>query len=101
MKLLQLGRTLMSTPELVLLDEPTAGVNPRLSQEIFGLIDMLRKEKGLSFFIVEHKLDLLFDFVDLVYVMHQGKIITKGLPDEILSNRACVDAYLGDYKCPS
>ena len=101
MKLLQLGRTLMSTPELVLLDEPTAGVNPKLSQEIFELIDMLRKEKGLSFFIIEHKLDLLFDFVDMVYVMHQGEIIAKGLPDEILNNRACVAAYLGDYKCPS
>jgi branched-chain amino acid transport system ATP-binding protein len=95
MKLLQIGRSLMSAPELVLLDEPTAGVTPRLAREIFELIESLRSEGGLTFFIIEHKLDLLFEYAETIYVMDIGKIIAKGSPNEILKNQRVIDAYLG------
>lgn len=95
MKLLQICQGLMSRPELVLLDEPTAGIAPKLSEEIFELIERLRSEYDLSFFIIEHKLDFLFEYADIVYVMDSGKIIAKGSPDDILANQRVIDAYLG------
>ncbi|RME60240.1 MAG: ABC transporter ATP-binding protein, partial [Caldilineae bacterium] len=69
MKLLELGRSLMGEPRLMLLDEPTAGVAPNLAHEIFQHIAALRAE-GMTFLIVEHRLELLFNFVDHLYVMH-------------------------------
>ena len=80
MKLLELGRSLMGAPKLLLLDEPTAGVAPNLAYRIFQQIEDLRASQGLTFLIVEHRLEILFDFVDSVYVMHLGKVIAHGAP---------------------
>jgi branched-chain amino acid transport system ATP-binding protein len=95
MKLLQLGRTLLGEPKLLLLDEPGAGVAPTLAKDFFKKIIELREKENLTFFIIEHKLDLLFDIVELVYVMDKGRIIAKGRPDEILQNPKVKEAYLG------
>jgi branched-chain amino acid transport system ATP-binding protein len=95
MKLLQLGRTLLGEPKLLLLDEPGAGVAPILAKDFFKRIIELREKENLTFFIIEHRLDLLFDIVDFVYVMDKGKIIAKGRPDEILQNPKVKEAYLG------
>jgi branched-chain amino acid transport system ATP-binding protein len=94
MKLLQLGQVLMNEPKLVLLDEPTAGVAPSLTSEIFEAIKELRQKTGTTFLIIEHKLQVLFKFVDIVYVMHRGKIFAKGKPDEILANPEIGKIYL-------
>ncbi|MGC8949277.1 MAG: ABC transporter ATP-binding protein [Thermoprotei archaeon] len=95
MKLLQLGRTLLGEPKLLLLDEPGAGIAPMLAKDFFKRIIELREREGLTFFIIEHRLDLLFDIVDLVYVMDKGKIIAKGKPNEIIQNPKVKEAYLG------
>jgi branched-chain amino acid transport system ATP-binding protein len=92
MKLLELGRSLMGAPQLFLLDEPTAGVAPAIFEEI----DRLRREHGLTFLIVEHRLEILFDFVDLVYVMHLGEVIAHGPPDEIAANDQVREIYFGE-----
>lgn len=95
MKLLQLANALVGDPKMLLLDEPTAGVAPRLAQDIFASIERQCKEKGTTFFIIEHRLQLLFKHVEQVFVMHQGRIIAEGNPVYIVKNQEVIDAYLG------
>ena len=96
MKLLDLGRSLMGAPAMLLLDEPTAGVAPALAYRIFEEIERLRREQGLTFLIVEHRLEILFDFTDSVYVMHLGRVIAHGHPDEIARNEQVREIYFGE-----
>ena len=96
MKLLELGRTVMGEPQMMLLDEPTAGVAPALAYAIFEEIERLRRDQGLTFLIVEHRLEILFDFVDLVYVMHMGEVIADGTPDAIAVNALVREVYFGE-----
>jgi branched-chain amino acid transport system ATP-binding protein len=95
MKLVQLSNAIMGDPKMLLLDEPTAGVAPRLAQDIFQSITDERNRKGTTFFIIEHRLGVLFSHVDTVMFMHQGKIITQGSPEEIVKDERLIDAYLG------
>ncbi|NDJ61802.1 MAG: ABC transporter ATP-binding protein [Chloroflexi bacterium] len=95
MKLLELARTLQGAPKMMLLDEPTAGVAPPLAYQIFEAIRRLRDEHGITFLIIEHRLDMLFDFVDELYVMHMGAIIAHGSADDIAANPTVRDVYLG------
>ncbi|AKG39415.1 MAG: ABC transporter ATP-binding protein [Infirmifilum sp.] len=95
MKLLELARVLMSDPKLVILDEPLAGVNPSLANEIMGYLTKLRSGLGTTFLIIEHRLDIALKYVDHVIAMHQGQVIAEGLPDEIVKHPAVVEAYLG------
>ncbi len=95
MKLLQLANALEGDPKMLLLDEPTAGVAPRLAQDIFSSIEKQCREKGTTFFIIEHRLQVLFKHVEKVFVMHQGRIIAEGEPAEIVKNQEVIDAYLG------
>jgi branched-chain amino acid transport system ATP-binding protein len=96
MKLLEIGRSLAGEPSLMLLDEPTAGVAPALAQDIFRQIAALRQRSGLTFVIIEHRLDILFDFVDSVHVMHMGKVIARGTPAEIEEDQAVREVYFGE-----
>ncbi len=96
MKLLELGRSLMGAPKLLLLDEPTAGVAPALAYTIFEQIEALRRTQNLTFLIIEHRLEILFDFVDSLYVMHLGKVIAQGSPDEIAANAQVREVYFGE-----
>jgi branched-chain amino acid transport system ATP-binding protein len=93
-KLLEIGKGLMASPTLLLLDEPVAGVNPKLGRRIFEkLADLCGK--GLNLFIIEHRLELLFDFAHRVYVMEKGKILMEGTPQEVVKNPVFYDAYMG------
>lgn len=96
MKLLELGRTLMGDPKMLLLDEPTAGVAPALAYSIFEQIEQLRRMRGLTFLIIEHRLEILFDFVDSLYVMYMGQVIAQGTPAEIAENAQVREVYFGE-----
>jgi len=95
MKLLQLANALTGDPKMLLLDEPTAGVAPRLAQDIFESIEKQSVEKGTTFFIIEHRLEVLFRHVQQVFVMHEGRILAGGTPAEIVRNQQVIDAYIG------
>jgi len=96
MKLVEIGRALMSGAKLLLLDEPVSGVNPTLAHEIFSRILKLRDELGLTFFIVEHRLDVALKYVDEMFVMALGKLIVSGTPDEVMNDKRVIEAYLGN-----
>jgi branched-chain amino acid transport system ATP-binding protein len=95
-KLLEMARALMSDPQVVMLDEPMAGVNPALTQSLLGHVKDLR-EQGMTVIFVEHDMDVVRDISDWVVVMAAGKIIAEGPPESISQNQAVVDAYLGAH----
>ncbi len=94
MKLLELGRVLMTDPDMLLLDEPIAGVNPTLADEILKHIKELQ-ERGLTFLIVEHNMEAIMRISERMYVLESGGVIAEGTPEEIKSNERVLDAYLG------
>ncbi len=96
MKLTEVSRALMGEPKMLLLDEPTAGVAPKLAREIFVRLEKLRSEYGITLFVIEHRLEVLFDFVDRVVVMHQGRVLMEGTPEEVASDPRVIEAYLGE-----
>jgi ABC-type branched-subunit amino acid transport system ATPase component len=93
---LELARTLMSRPKLLLLDEPAAGLNPR---EVRALIEMIRKiqeDNNLSIIIVEHHMELIMNICSRIHVLDFGKKIAEGKPEEIKKDEKVLQAYLGD-----
>ena len=94
-KLLELARTMMADPEMVLLDEPGAGVNPTLMRRLTEVIERLRSERGITFLIIEHDLDLIMRLCDVVIVMSEGTKLAEGPPDAIRRDPRVVEAYLG------
>ena len=95
-KLLEMARALMSGPEMVMLDEPMAGVNPALTQSLLGHVKDLR-EQGMTVLFVEHDMDMVRDISDWVIVMAQGRVVAEGPPDSVMSDPAVIDAYLGSH----
>ena len=95
MKLLELARALMSGAKLILLDEPISGVNPTLAHEIFGRILKLRDELGVTFLIVEHRLEIALSYVDNVTAMALGKVVAAGKPELVMADPKVIEAYLG------
>jgi len=95
-KLLEMARALMVRPNMVMLDEPMAGVNPALKQSLLDHVKGLRDE-GMTVLFVEHDMDMVQEISDWVVVMAEGRIIAEGPPESIASNQAVVDAYLGSH----
>ncbi len=96
-KLLEMARALMTDPTLVMLDEPMAGVNPALKQSLNQHVRGLR-DLGMTVLFVEHDMDMVHDISDWVIVMAEGQVIAEGTPDDISSNPAVIDAYLGAHQ---
>ncbi|MDX1592877.1 MAG: ABC transporter ATP-binding protein [Gammaproteobacteria bacterium] len=94
-KLLELGRTMMTDAQVVLLDEPGAGVNRTLLGELCEMILRLKEERGYTFCIIEHDMDVIARLCDPIVVMAQGSVLTQGSMDEIRTNPEVLDAYLG------
>jgi neutral amino acid transport system ATP-binding protein len=95
-KLLEMARALMVEPEMVMLDEPMAGVNPALKQSLLGHVKDLR-EQGMTVLFVEHDMDMVRDVADWVLVMAQGQVIAEGPPLAVMSDNRVIDAYLGAH----
>ena len=95
-KLLEMARALMVEPEMVMLDEPMAGVNPALKQSLLQHIKVLRDE-GRTVLFVEHDMDMVREISDWIIVMAQGEVIAEGTFEDIGSNSKVVDAYLGSH----
>lgn len=93
-KLLEVARGLMAKPRLLLLDEPAAGINPALGKTIFQKLKDF-SGNGTTFFIVEHRLEILFEFAKWVYVMYRGRVVTQGEPHDVADAPAFYQAYLG------
>jgi len=93
-KLLELARVLMTDPEMILLDEPLAGVNPTLEEKLLDRLHDLR-EDGYTFLFVEHDMDVIMSHCDPLIVMHQGSVLTTGTPEDVKSDERVLEAYLG------
>jgi branched-chain amino acid transport system ATP-binding protein len=96
-KLLEFAMALMNEPEVLMLDEPTAGINPTL---INGLIDRLKRanrEFGITMFIIEHNMRVIMNMADVVYCLAHGELLAHGAPESIQNDQRVIDAYLGAH----
>lgn len=96
-KLLELGRVLMMDPEIILLDEPVAGVNPALVEELLEKLHELNAT-GRTIFFIEHDMDIIMNHCDKVIVLHNGRTLATGSPDIVRDDDRVIDAYLGGYE---
>lgn len=96
-KLLEFAMALMSEPRMLLLDEPTAGINPTL---INGLVDRLRRvnaEMGITLLVIEHNMNVIMNLAQHLYCLAHGQLLAEGAPEQIRSNQSVIDAYLGAH----
>jgi branched-chain amino acid transport system ATP-binding protein len=95
-KLIDIAMAFMPAPRLVLLDEPCAGVNPALVEQLHDLLLELNKAQGGSFVVIEHNMDFIMRLCPRVICMVEGRVLAEGKPGEVQSNRAVLEAYLGN-----
>jgi len=94
-QMVTIGRALMTKPRLIMLDEPSQGLAPKLVLEVFDTILKLKEEIGLTILLIEQNAELVLNTADYVYVMHEGRIKAEGRPEEIKESKDIREAYLG------
>ena len=94
LKLLEIGRALMTDAKMILTDEPAGSVSVPLAEKIFSHITDLSRREGLDFFLIEHRLDLASQFIDHVVAMDRGSVIAQGPPEEVFENLRVIESYL-------
>jgi branched-chain amino acid transport system ATP-binding protein len=95
MKLLEAGRAIMSGAKMILMDEPAAGLYPKLAHEVFSHFIDMKKKLEVTFLIIEHRLEIVLPYVDYVYAMSAGNIVSKGEPKKVLNDPLVIESYLG------
>lgn len=93
---LEIARALATKPQLLLLDEPAAGMNPQETAELTKMIRWIREEFDLTVLLIEHDMSLVMQICEKIYVLEYGVTIAKGLPEEIRNNPRVIEAYLGE-----
>ena len=93
-KLLELARCLLAKPKLALLDEPTAGVNPRLIGDLVGVMEQMSRD-GVTILIIEHNMNVVMNLCEHVIVLNRGRVLREGTPSETQNDEVVQDAYLG------
>ncbi|ELZ39568.1 ABC transporter ATP-binding protein [Halorubrum tebenquichense] len=94
MKLVELARAMLAEPEVLLLDEPVAGVNPTLAKKLKSQIRRLN-DRGTTFLLIEHDMEFVMDLADPIVVLDQGTVLTEGTPHSVRNDQRVIDAYLG------
>ena len=94
-RLLEIARILSTDPQLILLDEPVAGMNEQESEQVAGLIRKMRDESGKTVLLIEHHMRLVMNICDRLTVLNSGEVIARGIPREIQNNQTVIDCYLG------
>lgn len=96
LKLVEIGRALMSGAETILLDEPVGSIDPKLCHQIFNHILRLREELGITFLVIEHRLEVAAQYADHVFAMDLGKLICEGTAEEVFEDPRVIKSYLGE-----
>lgn len=94
-KLLEIVRSLLSHPKVILVDEPAAGLNPREINYLMDILGMAARKKNIGVLLIEHSMDMIMDICDSIYVISFGVPIGEGTPEQVANNHAVIEAYLG------
>lgn len=94
-RLVELAMALMPAPKLLLLDEPTAGINPAAIEMLFALLRQINRELGVTFLVIEHNIPVLMKLAHRICVLNRGRVLAQGTPGEVQNNQQVLDAYLG------
>jgi branched-chain amino acid transport system ATP-binding protein len=96
-KLLEFGMALMTEPRMLLLDEPTAGINPTLINGLMHRLRRVNEELGVTLFVIEHNMSVIMNLAEYIYCLAHGELLAQGRPDEVQTDQRVIDAYLGAH----